>query len=822
MTSDFIRTVDRLCPDSIERGRHQVWFLCLVMWMALTGAPASVEAQGLSQLRNSSRNLTRHSLEAIRTIIRPTLGIVQGRAGAVTGLHLNNDRSLLLVVLGDGSVRFWDLERGVQLGSAIGRTLVSGAFRGGGSDAVAVRREGSLVLVQADGTIRRLRESTGASPSPAPVVSGDGRSVVFHTADGDWYWMHVDSNSRQRLDDAGRDLRPILSHDGLKVAYHTNRGVWAVRSLDAHGAKGAEVELGTCVQDEVRALTGAFTPDGSRIVFGDEQGGFCTWLVSGPGSPKRLSARRAAYPGAIRLLAIGPDGKQVALGGHDATVAVWSVAPVRRRATLELTGERPRSLLLDTGRGWLFTGEDNGTVGIYSLRNKLRIARLVSMDRGWAVLDRAGRFDGSQNGFDSLVWAGEAEEDTRPLDAFSESYFEPGLLLRLDDASPVFLNENIRDLSEDGYVRPPKVSIDPVSAQAADQQGHLSLRVRVEPGYCCEVSEIRLYHNGKLVPADRAEASPGDMIDYLVQPLPGENSFDAIGVGPGGVDGPKASTTVMLDLPEPSAPSIQIVAVGINEYNGPLRKLRFSRNDAETILDTLHKRANTTFASVKAIKLLDSSANFHAIEEHIIETTLAPHDVLVVYLAGHGYALNKDGRWEWYFLPFTTAWGEHAGLDWEKEMKTMIPRHGLSSRQLLNFLTKTAPRRVFFILDSCRSGAVVDTMKHFGGQELTDSAGQKMLHKLGRVGGIHVLAATRADQDAVELISAPHGALTYLVLHGLEGAADENQDSRFSVRELIGYANRGMPLLSRQLVQDNISQNPVGYSHGEDFVLGKL
>ncbi|WP_424946639.1 caspase family protein [Candidatus Spongiihabitans sp.] len=808
----------RFCRN-IWRDMRQAVVLGFLMWLAPSAPSAEAEALGLNSLRTTAQNTTRSAINSIRTIIRPTLGIVRGRAGPVTALHLSDDRNLLLVILGDGSVRFWDLRRGVQLGSAIGNGIISGRFRGAGSDAVAVRRDGALFMIRADGTLRHLAARMAFPPTTATVVSGDGRGVAFRATVGDWHWMHVDSGSSQRLGDAAHDTQPILSLDGLKIAYRTERGVWVVRNIGVPAVEEGGVELGTCVRDGVRALTGAFTPDGSRIVFGDERGGLCVWAVSGPGSPKRFIAQQSAYSGAIELLAIGSEGQHVALGGDGQTVTVWAIAPkIRRQVSLKLTGGRPGSLLMDAERGWLLVGEPGGTVGVYSLREEMRIARLVSMDRGWAVLDREGRFDGSQNGFDSLVWASETESDTLPLASFSKNHHEPGLLAKLNDASPVFLNEDIRNLSEDGYVRPPKITIDPVNVRDTDPQGRLRIRVQVEPGYCCEVAEIRLYHNGKLFSSDR-DTSDGD---YLVRLLPGENIFTVVGVGPGGVEGPSASASVTTTAPESPSLSMRIIAIGIDDYNLPSWQLQNSRNDADAVLDTLRQRASAVFDDVKTIKLLDSAANLQAIKERITENMPSPDDVLVVFLAGHGYALQQreNKQWEWYFLPFTTVWSE--GVDWE----TMLPRHGLSSQQLMSFLTKAAARRVFLILDSCKSGAVVDMMNNPGGWMLTDSAGQKALSTLARVGGIHVLAASRAEEDAVELNTVPHGALTYLVLEGMGVGgttdADKNQDNKFSIREIIGYANKQMPLLAKRLIQERISQNPVDYSYGEDFVLGEL
>ena len=135
---------------------------------------------------------------------------------------------------------------------------------------------------------------------------------------------------------------------------------------------------------------------------------------------------------------------------------------------------------------------------------------------------------------------------------------------------------------------------------------------------------------------------------------------------------------------------------------------------------------------------------------------------------------------------------------------------------LLRELTRRPERQVFLVLDSCRSGAVVDAIKDM---DADDAAERKVLRNIARLGGIHVLAASRADEDAVELLSVPHGALTFLLLEGIRGKADENRDNTITVREVVEYTVREMPLLSRRLVSESISQMPVGYSHGSDFGL---
>ena len=66
---------------------------------------------------------------------------------------------------------------------------------------------------------------------------------------------------------------------------------------------------------------------------------------------------------------------------------------------------------------------------------------------------------------------------------------------------------------------------------------------------------------------------------------------------------------------------------------------------------------------------------------------------------------------------------------------------------------------------------------------------------------------------------SPHGALTFLLIEGMRGKADLNRDQQVTVREIVGYVTREMPLLSQRLVSETISQMPVGYSRGADFAL---
>ena len=433
--------------------------LCLCMAAACMQAPAWAEGVGrvmrpITRSVADQRRINQASRVSLR-VVRPQLSIVRGKAaGLVSGLSLNGDRSLLFVTLRDGSARLWDLERGVQLGGVVGRNILAGAVGGIGrqAEAVGVQRDGSLMAIRPDGSTRQIGMAAGAfGRGASPALSGDGKTLVFLAADG---WRIARAGQTHAIADAARAFRPILSADGRRIVYLGERGAVVARDL-AHGGAGAVVRLGRCRRNAA-VTTGAFLADGNRVMLGDKRGNLCLWrFPERQGGAGQLLGRKRAQRGALQTVAVSGDGKIVATRDRDDTVRIWSTeVPLRRIASFELEAGASGPLALDSRRQWLFAGEPDGTVGIYAYSRRAagRIAGLISTnDGGWTVLNREGRFDGPQSGVDALLWAGETAAETLPVDAFSESYFEPGLLAKLDDEAPRFLNEQPRNLSEDGY-----------------------------------------------------------------------------------------------------------------------------------------------------------------------------------------------------------------------------------------------------------------------------------------------------------------------------------------------------------------------------------
>ena len=800
--------------------------------------PLAAEAQSFGRIiggtvgRSALSSGTAIGADRRFVILNPQLVVAEGRrAGAVTGLAFDRDREFLLVLLAGGDTRWWDLRRGIERGAARGEDILAGLLRGGGRalEMVELRADGSVALRRPDGTRAPLSGPVpGFDPVARPAIAESG-AMAFRMRDGTWR-VRDRNGEPMALPDAAPDALPVLSPDGYRLVFRTGRALRVMRLAGGRPEPGGV--LSGC--DGAARITAArFTPAGGRLLLGDASGRLCLWDLSGGDRPRMLFSVSTALRGPVRALAMDREGRLAAAGDGRETVELWPlVGRIERRSLVTLGLGAAGALALDAERGWLLAGGgENGTVVVHDFEARdaedrsRPVARLLSTTDGWSVLDRNGRFDGSETGIEALSWAGAAEDGTgahvTPANAFSESHHEPGLLAKLDAPGAALLNETAADLPESGYVRPPAVTIE---LGGRDSAGRLSVMLGIEPGYPARhVAGLRLYRNGKLV----LDAEGESAIETAIALVPGENLIRAIAIGRGGIDGPPATRTVT-GPGAPSRPNLNVIAVGINDYANPAWELFYPRNDAQTMVSLLRERGvrlhgtnkNLAFNEVRAGTLLDSEARKEAIETLLSQSSTAASDILVVYFAGHGYALREEEGWDWYLLPWTREWRRRTGST--EEFENLIRKHGLSARRLMLLLTQTAAERVFLVLDSCYSGAVVEAVEGLTAsrpQPGDDAASRKALRRIARVGGLHVLAASRAHETAAELQLEPHGALTWLVIEGMRGQADTDGDSKVSAREVIRYATAEMPNLADRLSQEPISQKPVGYSRGADFAI---
>jgi uncharacterized caspase-like protein len=139
--------------------------------------------------------------------------------------------------------------------------------------------------------------------------------------------------------------------------------------------------------------------------------------------------------------------------------------------------------------------------------------------------------------------------------------------------------------------------------------------------------------------------------------------------------------------------------------------------------------------------------------------------------------------------------------------------NGISSMKLRDLSESIKAQKQFFILDACNSAGALEAFARRGANQ------EKAIAQLARSTGTHWIAASTSDQFATEFASLGHGAFTYTLLKGLNGAADTG-DRRITINELKAYLESELPNVTKE--HKGRAQYPASYGFGRDFPVALL
>ena len=251
-------------------------------------------------------------------------------------------------------------------------------------------------------------------------------------------------------------------------------------------------------------------------------------------------------------------------------------------------------------------------------------------------------------------------------------------------------------------------------------------------------------------------------------------------------------------------PVMRLLAIGIDAYTGKgIPPLTNAAADAKGVADTMRDDPkHDVFADVDAVVLTDKDATLANIDKAFEELAgrTKPDDLVFVFLAGHGVAL--DGRY--FFVPVDVPDAEDESLR----------RHALTYDDLAARLSRFPTARAIVVLDTCYSGAfAVDDSIQRDSRDQT--VGKQISHATGRF----ILAGSSSQQEALDGVDG-HGVFTETLLAGLKGDADQqvagNHDGKVSIYELGEYTKAKVPELAAKIAH-GYSQKPRWYFNGDEM-----
>jgi len=246
-------------------------------------------------------------------------------------------------------------------------------------------------------------------------------------------------------------------------------------------------------------------------------------------------------------------------------------------------------------------------------------------------------------------------------------------------------------------------------------------------------------------------------------------------------------------------PALFVVAAGVSEYRDHAlnQGVKFAAADAETMAARLKEQGEGLFREVATYPLTNGNATRDNIGKTIaaVAARMQPSDVFVLYLAGHGTAL--DG--EYYFIPWEVRYTNEKAL-----------REQSLNQEALRLLLKQIPAsKTLLLLDTCGSGAFT------AGRALPISE-KAAIEKLAKLTGRAVLAASASDQMALEGHQG-HGVFTFAVLEGLSKAA--NDAGLVEVSRLADFVEDQVPKITKE--RWGYEQFPMRSIEGQTFPIAR-
>lgn len=260
--------------------------------------------------------------------------------------------------------------------------------------------------------------------------------------------------------------------------------------------------------------------------------------------------------------------------------------------------------------------------------------------------------------------------------------------------------------------------------------------------------------------------------------------------------------TVPAGTDRSNLPKLHLLAIGINYENHPNNRLENAVNDAKGVAQTMSELHRDLFRAGRTEVLTEQQATLTNIGGAFqrIAAEAEPEDVVLVFLAGHGIAI--DGKF--YFLVYDstlTADGAQAT--------------GLTHDKLAEFISTLPTARVAVLIDSCFAGAFAVPDAALRQSADVTSRDRAWMGQLGNATGRFILAGSQNQQEALDGVNG-HGVFTGVVLEGIKGQADIDHDGEVDVSELSSYAKSHVPEEARKIAPDH-DQKATFYFAGSDF-----
>lgn len=574
----------------------------------------------------------------------------------------------------------------------------------------------------------------------------------------------------------------------------------------------------------------AFSPDGYLLASSSLDGTTKLWNIANGKSIK-------TFVDSFGPVGFHPQGKVLISG-----TKLWDVNSGQLLRVIQNQDSEIRSVAFILDGKVIAAGGADGAIRLYDSMTSQIIATLIVLPNGYsAVVAPDGRFDTNHiDEIKGLHWVMPDDPFTSvPIETFMRQYYEPHLLSRILKGEKF---KPVPPLMELNRVQPRVFVHKPEPEPGAPDEVTIQVEVARGTGEYLQdgkkitktsgVHDLRLFRDGQMVGYVEGEVTLENgraIIPFHHIKLPHDANkksveFSAYAFN---VDLVKSDTNrreYSLPALAPHQGKAYIISFGVNASRNPHLNLRYAAPDAQLMASVLKQKLDERNAQTKeysevvAIPLLAdygangkldvataTKANFanvlhllagepvdakqlQELKTHIpgiekIEKA-TPEDLLIIAFSCHG-DLDRDGNF--HLLPYDVDESIPEDGAWQKS---------ISSEDLSRWLRYVDAGEMAMIVDACHSAGAV------GGEFKPGPMGSRGLGQLAYDKGMMILAASQADNVALESARVRHGLLTYALLkEGIEAGRADNQpkDQKVLLTEWLNYGVSRVPSLAEEV-----------------------
>lgn len=464
---------------------------------------------------------------------------------------------------------------------------------------------------------------------------------------------------------------------------------------------------------------------------------------------------------------------------------------------------------LDKNKEKFFLNASGNNINqIYDLKSNSIIAYLFSdSNDDFAIVSKDGRVEGTADALGKVFWTTRLTLQRTTLESTVEKGFTPRLF------SAILDEESTKLVSFDAdqvISKVPVLAIQgvngkplPANALTSSTQKNSNVEVAVNENPQ-EVTEVRLYQNGKLIQSLKGTGAKTYNFDVSLSTSFGEDNFFFANAGSkSGVDAEKTKFTISYKGATDEKPTLYLVTVGINKYKNSKYNLNYAQADADGVESSI-QQSSGIFKAIVPYHIRNEKATKTAILAALddVKKKSLEQDMLVVYYAGHGVMSGETAADKEFFIVPTDVTQLYGRDD-------MLKDKAIAAASLKEYAQSINAQKQVFILDACQSAGALESVTERGVAE------EKAIAQLARSTGTFWITSTGSNQFASEFEKLGHGIFTFSLIEGIGGKADTNNDKKLTIRELSTYIENKVPELSEQL--KGTAQYPSAYSFGNDF-----